>query len=170
MPRIFKFEQTYRKFFAKVVSPLPDVIKYGGSVIFFLVMLDDTIFYAAIILAALWTNRQKAKEESMKSIEDTINIPIGIMLSGNELQDLKSLTEAYAQITNPQETEEAYVLVADKKGNTKAYQNYKAGMKNKVTGKPLYMAGKGVEEALDPVGKKTRILTMMVRRTAQISI
>ena len=35
-------------------------------------MLDDTIFYAAIILAALWTNRQvkKQKEESMKSIED----------------------------------------------------------------------------------------------------
>ena len=70
-------------------------------------------------------------------------------------KDLKSLTEAYAQITNPQETEEAYVIsVADKKGNTKAYQNYKAGMKNKVTGKPLYKAGKGVEEALDPVGKE----------------
>jgi len=70
-------------------------------------------------------------------------------------EELKSLTEAYAQITNPQETEEAYVIsVADKKGNTKAYQNYKAGMKNKVTGKPLYKAGKGVEEALDPVGKE----------------
>ena len=70
-------------------------------------------------------------------------------------KDLKSLAEAYAQITNPQETEEAYVIsVADKKGNTKAYQNYKAGMKNKVTGKPLYKAGKGVEEALDPVGKE----------------
>ena len=70
-------------------------------------------------------------------------------------KDLKSLAEAYAQIKNPQETEEAYVIsVADKKGNTKAYQNYKAGMKNKVTGKPLYKAGKGVEEALDPVGKE----------------
>ena len=33
--------------------------------IFFLVMLDDTLFYAAIILAAFWTNRQvkKLKEE-----------------------------------------------------------------------------------------------------------
>ena len=70
-------------------------------------------------------------------------------------KDLKSLAEAYAQVKNPQETEEAYVIsVADKKGNTKAYQNYKAGMKNKVTGKPLYKAGKGVEEALDPVGKE----------------
>tara|TARA_B100002019_G_scaffold112064_1_gene96474 strand:+ start:9897 stop:10220 length:324 start_codon:yes stop_codon:yes gene_type:complete len=57
----FKFEKSYRKFFAKVISPLPDVIKYGGSVIFFLVMLDDTIFYAAIILAALWSNREAKK-------------------------------------------------------------------------------------------------------------
>ena len=70
-------------------------------------------------------------------------------------KDLKSLAEAYAQVKNPQETEEAYeISVADKKGNTKAYQNYKAGMKNKLTGKPLYKAGKGVEEALDPVGKE----------------
>ena len=61
----FKFEQPYRKFFAKVIAPLPDIIKYGASVIFFLVMLDDTLFYAAIILAALWSNREakKLKEE-----------------------------------------------------------------------------------------------------------
>ena len=61
----FKFEDTYRFIFSKIISPLPDIIKYGGSVIFFLVMLDDTIFYATIILAALWTNRQvkKIKEE-----------------------------------------------------------------------------------------------------------
>jgi len=61
----FKFEQTYRKLFGKVISPLPNIIKYGASVIFFLVMLDDTIFYAAIILGALWTNKQvkKIKEE-----------------------------------------------------------------------------------------------------------
>ena len=53
----FKFEDTYRFIFSKIISPLPDIIKYGGSVIFFLVMLDDTLFYAIIILAALWTNR-----------------------------------------------------------------------------------------------------------------
>ncbi len=36
---------------------------------------------------------------------------------------------------------EAYVVtLADKRGNTKAYQNYKAGMKSKVDGKPLYVA------------------------------
>ena len=40
-----------------------------------------------------------------------------------------------------EEVEEAYtVTAADKKGNTKAYQNFKAGMKNKITGKPLYKA------------------------------
>ena len=50
--------------------------------------------------------------------------------------------------------EEYEVTVADKKGNTQAYKNYKAGMKNKKTGQPLYRAGKGVEEALDPVGQE----------------
>ena len=64
----FKFEKSYRKVFAKFISPLPDVIKYGGSVIFFLVMLDDTLFYAAIILTAFWTNRQIKK--SLPSDED----------------------------------------------------------------------------------------------------
>ena len=61
----FKFEQQYRKVFGKILSPLPDIIKYGASVIFFLVMLDDTLFYGAIILAALWSAREakKIKEE-----------------------------------------------------------------------------------------------------------
>ena len=44
--------------------------------------------------------------------------------------------------------EEYEVTLADKKGNTKAYQNYKAGMKNVKTGKPMYKAGKGVEESV----------------------
>ena len=49
----------------------------------------------------------------------------------------------------PAPTKEEYeVTMADKKGNTKAYQNYKAGMKNVKTGKPLYKAGKGVEESV----------------------
>ena len=61
----FKFEQQYRKVFGKILSPLPDIIKYGASVIFFLVMLDDTLFYGAIILAALWSAREakRIKEE-----------------------------------------------------------------------------------------------------------
>ena len=61
----FKFEQQYRNVFGKIVAPLPDIIKYGASVIFFLVMLDDTLFYGAIILAALWSAREakRIKEE-----------------------------------------------------------------------------------------------------------
>lgn len=60
----FKFEDAYRKFFTKIISPLPDVIKYGGSVIFFLVMLDDTLLYASIILFALWTGREVKKRKN----------------------------------------------------------------------------------------------------------
>ena len=41
---------------------------------------------------------------------------------------------------------EAYTVTnADKKGNTKAYQNYKAGMKGK-DGKPLYKAADHMKE------------------------
>ena len=54
----FKFEQQYRKVFGKILSPLPFIIKYGASVTFFLVMLDDTLFYGAIILGALWSARE----------------------------------------------------------------------------------------------------------------
>jgi len=39
------------------------------------------------------------------------------------------------------------VNVADKVGNTPAYQNYMKGMKNKLTGKPLYKAGVGLDKA-----------------------
>ena len=61
----FKFEQQYRKVFGKIFSPIPDIIKYGSSVIFFLVIMNDTLFYAAIILAALWSAREakRIKEE-----------------------------------------------------------------------------------------------------------
>ena len=40
------------------------------------------------------------------------------------------------------------VTNADKKGNTKAYQNYKAGMKNPKTGKPVYKAADHMKEDL----------------------
>jgi len=39
------------------------------------------------------------------------------------------------------------VNVADKTGNTPAYQNFKKGMKNKLTGDPLYKAGVGLDKA-----------------------
>ncbi len=45
-----------------------------------------------------------------------------------------------------EEVEEAYTVTnADKKGNTKAYQNFKAGMKGK-DGKPMYKAADHMKE------------------------
>ena len=52
------------------------------------------------------------------------------------------------------------VNVADKKGNTPAYQNYKKGMLNKLTGKPLYKAGIGLEKAsYEPEGEELQEIT-----------
>ena len=46
------------------------------------------------------------------------------------------------------------VNVADKVGNTPAYQNWKKGMKNKLTGDPLYKAGVGLTKAhYEPEGE-----------------
>ena len=48
-----------------------------------------------------------------------------------------------------EEVEEAYTVTnADKKGNTPAYQAFKAGKKNKLTGKPMYKAADHMKEDL----------------------
>ena len=57
----FKFEDKIRPALAKLVKPLPDWLRYGGSVIFFLVMIDDTLFYFALIALAFWSSRQVKK-------------------------------------------------------------------------------------------------------------
>ena len=46
--------------------------------------------------------------------------------------------------------EEYTVTNADKKGNTPAYQAYKAGKKNAKTGKPLYKAADHMKESRPP--------------------
>ena len=51
----------------------------------------------------------------------------------------KDMEKMGTSMKNPH-FEQYTVTNADKKGNTKAYQNFKAGMKNKLTGKPLYVA------------------------------
>jgi uncharacterized membrane protein YhaH (DUF805 family) len=58
----FKFENRIRPLIAKIIAPLPDWLKYGGSVIFFLVMIDDTLFYFALIALAFWSSKQVKKE------------------------------------------------------------------------------------------------------------
>ena len=67
------------------------------------------------------------------------------------LKDLQGLNAAYAEIA----AKEAYtVTAADKKGNTPAYQGYKAGKKNVKTGKPLYKAADHLKkEELEATGK-----------------
>ena len=68
----FKFENKIRPLIAKALTPLPDWLKYGGSIIFFLVMIDDTLFYFALIALAFWSAKQVKKENvsDQKSLSD----------------------------------------------------------------------------------------------------
>jgi len=59
-PLYFVFEKQIRGLFSKL--PIPEYIRYGGSLIFFLVMIDDYLFYFAIISFALWSSRQVKKQ------------------------------------------------------------------------------------------------------------
>ena len=61
-----KFEGVFRKFITRITSRLPDWIKVGGSLIFFLVMLDDTLMYATVIGIAYWSNRQIQKQKKLE--------------------------------------------------------------------------------------------------------
>lgn len=71
---------------------------------------------------------KREKEAQKKHAKE--DATYGYDKKGNSLnpKDKKKKNEAYT-VTN-----------ADKKGNTKAYQNFVAGMKSKVTGKPMYKA------------------------------
>ena len=66
----FKFEGTFRKCGGRLIKPFPEWIRFGGSTIFFLVMLDDTLAYLSIIAIGIWTNRQLKKE---KEREEKLN-------------------------------------------------------------------------------------------------
>ena len=85
-------------------------------------------------------------------------------------KDLKSLAEAYVKEAklDPQETEEAYDFSKQTQINTKAYQKAigKAiGMKNKLTGNHCIRQVRVSKKHSIPLVRKTKILTMMVRRT-----
>ena len=66
----FKFEAQFRKWGGRIIRPFPEWIRFGGSTIFFLVMLDDTLAYLSIIAIGIWTNRQLKKE---KEREEKLN-------------------------------------------------------------------------------------------------
>ena len=69
-----KFEGVFRKFITRITSRLPDWMKVGGSVIFFLVMLDDTLMYATVIGIAYWSNRQIQKQKKIE--ENSLNTDV----------------------------------------------------------------------------------------------
>ena len=66
----FKFEKVFRRFGGKITRVLPEWLRVGGSVIFFLVMLDDTLMYLSVIAIAYYSNK-KAKE--LQAEEDINN-------------------------------------------------------------------------------------------------
>ena len=64
----FKFERFFRKVGEGIAHVLPEWLRIGGSIIFFLVMLDDTLMYLTVIGIAYWSTKQanklKKKEEN----------------------------------------------------------------------------------------------------------
>ena len=65
----FKFEKQFRRWGARLVRPFPEWLRIGGSTIFFLVMLDDTIAYLSIIAVAFWSTRALKKQEEKEDKE-----------------------------------------------------------------------------------------------------
>jgi len=61
IPLYFIFEKQVRWVCSKI--PMPDYLRIGGSVIFFLVMIDDYLFYFAIMAFAAWSARQVNKRQ-----------------------------------------------------------------------------------------------------------
>ena len=59
----FKFESAFRRIGRRLIRPFPEWVRFGGSTIFFLVMLDDTLAYLSIIAVAMWSNRELKKRE-----------------------------------------------------------------------------------------------------------
>ena len=62
-----KGEKLLRKASGWFTKLLPEWIRVGGSIIFFLVMLDDTLMYFSIIAIAYWSNKQLQKQKKLES-------------------------------------------------------------------------------------------------------
>ena len=65
----FKFEGIFRRWGARLIRPFPEWIRFGGSTIFFLVMLDDTLAYLSIIAIGIWSNRELKKRNKKEQEE-----------------------------------------------------------------------------------------------------
>ena len=56
IPIYFFFEKQVR--WVAVILPLPNYVRVGCALIFFLVMIDDYLFYFAIMAFIVWSRRQ----------------------------------------------------------------------------------------------------------------
>jgi len=67
-----------------------------------------------------------------------------------ELNDLNAIYLKMHEQEVSENQDKGYVVTkADKKGNTKAWQGYKAGVKSKTTGKPLYRAAAHLKDEVE---------------------
>ena len=66
----FKFHKRIAPLVQKATSRLPDWLRYGGSIIFFLVMIDDTLLYIAMIALAFWSSRQLQQDDDHATITE----------------------------------------------------------------------------------------------------
>ena len=76
IPLYFIFEKQVRWVCSKI--PMPDYIRIGGSVIFFLVMIDDYLFYFAIMMFAAWSAKQVKKRKSDSIDQDSLTERVDI--------------------------------------------------------------------------------------------
>jgi hypothetical protein len=66
----FKFEKKIAPVVGRLTKRLPNWLKFSGSVIFFLVMIDDTLFYFALIALAFWSSKQVRKKTVTPPLHD----------------------------------------------------------------------------------------------------
>ena len=63
----YKFERNISPFIQRITKRIPDTLRYGGSFLFFLVMIDDTLFYVLLIAAAFWSRKQVLQDEKERA-------------------------------------------------------------------------------------------------------
>ena len=66
----FKFENKVRPVIGRLTKRLPNWLTYGGSFIFFLVMIDDTLFYLVLFIMAIWGASKVSKETVTPPLHD----------------------------------------------------------------------------------------------------
>ena len=63
----YKFERNISPFIQKITSRIPEWIRFGGSFLFFLVMINDTLLYVVLIGAAFWSRKQVLQDKKERA-------------------------------------------------------------------------------------------------------